>query len=133
MRLLKKLFRGIKRFVPQAPLSDKEALLAELNPDKIYIENVRSILNVSHETARRICETAVRQGEFLRGIEVMCPSGAVAAMADTEDKLPKVVRCWMEDSSGHSEEVELPTSTLRKTIFYRLNDKTDSIPFGQTA
>ncbi len=133
MTLLRKFFRAIRRLIPKSPLSGKEALLAELNPNKIYIESVRSILNVSHETARRICETAVRQGEFLRGIEVMCPSGAVAATAETEDKLPKVVRCWMEDSSGHSEEVELPTSTLRKTVFYRLNDKTDSIPFGQTA
>jgi hypothetical protein len=132
MKLLDKLLRAISQLIPRRALSGKEALLAELNPDKIYIENVRSILNVSHEAAKRICETAVRQGEFRRGVEVVCPSGAVAASADTEDELPQTVHCWIEDG-GHTEEVEMPTASLRKITFYRLNDRTDSIPYGRTA
>ncbi len=127
-----KFWQTISRLVPQGTLSGKEALIAELNPEKIYIENVRSILDVSYESAKRICETAVRQGVFQRGIEVMCPDGAIAAVADTEDKLPQTVHCWVDDS-GHPEEVELPTASLKKTVFYRLNDSADSVPYGQTA
>lgn len=130
--LLERFLKAISRLIPQKELSGKEALLSELNPDKIYVENVRSILNVSHESAVRICETAVRQGVFRRGVEVVCPDGAVACSADTEEELPPTVHCWTEED-GHSEEVELPTRSLRKTAFYRLNDRTDSIPFGQTA
>ena len=107
-------------------------MLARLNPDKFYIENVRSILGVSHASAVRICETAVRQGLFERRVEVKCPDGAVAASADSERNLPEMVKCWHEDD-GHLEAEELPTKTLEKTTFYRFNDQTDSIPFGQTA
>jgi hypothetical protein len=122
----------ISRILPPDSIAGKEALIAELNPDKIYIENVRSIFNVSHDNAKRICETAVRQGIFLRAVEVACPDGAVAASADTEDKLPQTVHCWVDDG-GHLEEVELPTASLKKTVVYRLNDNSDSIPYGQTA
>jgi len=107
-------------------------MLSRLNPDKFYIENVRSILGVSHVAAVQICEAAVRQGLFERRVEVVCPDGAVAASADTEANLPETVRCWHEEE-GLLEPEELPTKQLEKTTFYRLNDKSDSLPFGQTA
>src|SRR5437899_474722 len=48
MELLKKLFQIISNVVPAPALSEREALeLARLNPDKFYVENVRSILGVS--------------------------------------------------------------------------------------
>jgi hypothetical protein len=28
---------------------------------------------------------------------------------------------------------ELPTKTLKKAVFYRLHERPDSVPFGQTA
>lgn len=87
---------------------------------------------MSHESAKRICETAVRQGVFERRVEVMCPDGVVAASADSEANLPATVQCWHEEQ-GHLEAEELPTKDLEKTIFYRLIDDTDSIPYGQTA
>jgi hypothetical protein len=114
-------------------LSEKEsALLSSLDPDKIYIENVRSILDVSYSSAVRICETAVRQGLFKRYIEVKCPDGSVAAATDNEETLPKTVHCWTE-IDGHPEEVEFATQALAKTTFYRLNDESDSVPYRQTA
>lgn len=133
MELFKKFFQIISRVVSAPELSEKEAqLLARLNPEKFYVENVRSILGVSHASAVRICETAVRQGVFERRVEVMCPDGAVAASADSEANLPNTVRCWHQEE-GHLEAEELPTKDLEKTTFYRLNDDTDSIPYGQTA
>jgi hypothetical protein len=114
-------------------LSEEDSLrLSSLDPEKIYIENVRSILGVSYSSAMRICETAVRQGLFKRFVEVKCPDGAVAASANTEAELPKTVRCWTE-TDGHLEEVEFSTESLAKATFYRLNEQSDSIPYGQTA
>jgi hypothetical protein len=133
MRLLKRLFQIISNIVPISQVSENEAeLLAKLNPDKFYVENVRSILDVSYASAARICETAVRQGIFERRVEVKCPDGAVAASADIEANLPEHVRCWIQDE-GHLEAVELPTKDLEKSTFYRLNDNSDSLSFGQTA
>jgi hypothetical protein len=133
MRLLERLFQIISKIAPTPRLSEKEAeLLASLNPDKFYVENVRSILNVSHAAAVQICEAAVRQGLFERRVEVMCPDGAVAASAQTESDLPETVRCWHEED-GLLESEDLPTKQLEKTTFYRLHEGSDSVPYGQTA
>jgi hypothetical protein len=133
MRLLEKLFQIISKVAPTPNLSEKQAeLLSCLNPDKFYIENVRSVLGVSHAAAVQICEAAVRQGLFERRVEVVCPDGAVVASADTEANLPETVRCWHEEQ-GLLEPEELPTRQLEKTIFYRLNDKSDPLLYGQTA
>lgn len=117
---LTKFLDIISRYFNPDPLSGREAL-ARLNPDKIYIENVRSVLQVSHSSAVRICETAVRQGLFKRGVEVIGPDGSVAISASKEEELPATVRCWTQNQGEH-EEVLLATDALQKIIFYRLND-----------
>ncbi len=121
-----KFFEIVSKFIPGAIPCGTEEAIASLNPDKIYIENVRSALGISHRAAVRICETAVRQGFFRRQVEVLCPDGAVAASADTEDALPKTVRCWSEDD-GRLEEMELPTTSLVKVPFYRLDEQQASL------
>jgi hypothetical protein len=133
MELLKKLFQIINKAIPSPALSEEEARqLARLNPEKFYVENVRSILGVSHNSAKRICETAVRQGVFERRIEVRCPDGSVAASAESEAGLPQTVRCVHQEEQ-HFEEEELPVRDLEKVTFYRLNDTSDSIPYSRTA
>lgn len=110
----------------------KEEALSKLNPDKFYLENVRSLLGVSHQRALELCNSAVRQGFFKRRVEVMCPDGVVAASADTEEQLPMTVHCLAE-SEGHLEEIELPTRSLSKIITYSLNDEATSSLYRQTA
>jgi hypothetical protein len=120
--LFEKLLDIISKFIPSDPLVGVERALARLNPDKFDVENVRSILGVSEVSAKRICETAVRQGVLEKRIEVLCPDGAVAASADSEANLPATVNC-LQEQDGDFEEVELPTSQLRKLPFYRLNER----------
>jgi len=128
--LLRKFLDIISKFVQVDPLSDKEAaLLAKLNPDRIYLENVRTLLNVSPQTARRICETAVRQGLFTRKIGVLCPDKNIGATAQTEDQLPATVHCTIE-REGQFEEEDIPTEQLDKITFYQLNDDTASLIYG---
>jgi hypothetical protein len=134
MPLLTGLFQIIKRVIPATGgLSEKESkLLVALNPEKFYVENVRSILGISHTSALRICETAVRQGLFKRGVEVRCPDGAVAATADSEELLPREVRCW-NNVDGFLEAEIVSSATLEKVSFYRLNEFTESAPYTKTA
>lgn len=134
MSLLQRFSRIISHFVPSLGYlsEDKARLLSRLNPDKFYVENIRSILNVSYSSAQKICETAVRQGLFERRIEVKCPDGVVAASADVEAHLPATVKCW-HMVEGFLEPEIMPTAELEKVTFYRLNDKADSLPYGQTA
>jgi hypothetical protein len=110
----------INKLIPGNPLRGKETELARLNPDKIYLENVRSVLGVSSPMARRICETAVRQGTFQKMIEVACPDGSIAASAENETELPPFVTCWSENH-GDVEPIEIASESLPKAIFYRLN------------
>jgi hypothetical protein len=119
--LFQRFLARISEFVPDRLAGDSEAL-SRLNPDKFYLENVRSVLGVSSGTAQRICDAAVRQGAFQKRIEVVCPNGAVAASAADEEGLPETVRCWAEDGGG-IEETYFETSALSKTVFYRLNDE----------
>ena len=108
--------------------------LSQLDPDKIYVENVRSVLGVSSKEAERICESAVRQGVFDRFIEVLCPDGVVAAQAASDAELPDTVMCWTDEGGwtddggptyegGTIEETEIPVRKLRKRIFYRLHEQ----------
>jgi hypothetical protein len=131
--LFEKFFSAISKLFPQEFMLGNLDKLAKLDPDRIYVENVRSILDVSHLAAVRLCEAAVRQGVFLKFVEVACPDGAVAASAPSEDALPETVRCYVE-TDGFIEQVELPTARLQKTVFYRLADGHDaSEPQSQTA
>jgi len=111
---------AITKNVPSDPPSGLKEALAGLNPDKIYLENVRSVLGVSASKAQRICETAVRQGLFQKMVEVVCPDGSIAASAENEHELPRSVTCWRE-KGGNTEPVEIATTSLSKTVYYRLN------------
>ena len=101
---------------------EQAKLLAQLNPDKFYVENVRSIMGISRHAAIQICETAVRQEIFEQRIEVLCPDGSVAASADTESHLPETVECHFE-SDGFIEIEVLPTSKLKRETYYRFNSQ----------
>src|SRR5205823_908851 len=105
---LTKLLDIISHVVPLNPISGIEELITRLNPDKIYVENVRSLLGVPHRLAVTVCETAVRQGFFSRGVEVLCPDGTVAASAEREEELPSSVNWWTQED-GHDTEIHLPT------------------------
>src|SRR3984957_6760583 len=115
--LLERFLHAISSLIPVRDLSGKVDAISRLDPDKIYVENIRSTLGVSHREAERICETAARQGVFDRGIEVLCPDGVVAAVADSESNLPLAVNCWSDDG-GNIEEIKLPVGTLRKRVYY---------------
>ena len=119
---LEKFLDLISKVVPIDPVAGLEKELSHLNPDKIYLENVRSILHVSAQTAFDVLETAVRQGFMRKGIEVRCPDGYVAVTADVDQQLPKSVRCWQEEN-GETLQVEMPTDKLEHVTFYKLNDK----------
>jgi len=121
---------AIAEAFPSDPVAGKESAIAKLNPDKIYLENVRSALGVSASKARLFCETAVRRGVFSKRVEVICPDGSVAVSARNESELPEVVRCWQEDG-GEYIQVELATKDLRKVFFYQM--KYDSSRSGAHA
>lgn len=115
-----RLLEIIRRRIPISDVQLNLDALAQLDPEKIYVENVRSMLAISFKEAEAICETAARQGLLKKGVEVLCPDGSVGAIADSERLLPEKVECWFEEE-GHLEPREIDTHGLQKVIYYRLN------------
>ena len=120
MHSLAKFFDVISRLSPGDPLDGKEEALTQLNPQKIYLENVRSLLGVSARAAQQVCDSAVRRGVFQKRVEVVCPDGSVAASAEVESALPEKVKCLVEEDGGFHYE-EHHTKSLRKCTFYQFN------------
>lgn len=130
--LFEKFFRTISSLVPDRWLAADLGALSRLNPDKIYVENVRSVLGTTTARARFICEIAVRQGVFMRRVEVLCPDGSVGASAPIETELPETVHCWLEEN-GDLREITLATAQLTKTTFYQFHDDAADGPHRHTA
>jgi hypothetical protein len=114
MQWLPRFWNRISDALPSGMPPQAAAQLAALNPERISLENVRSILGVSTARARLVCETAVRRGVFIKRLQVLCPDGSVAATADTEADVPATVRCWGDD--GDFDVVS--TETLRRLEVY---------------
>ena len=133
MSLFDKFLRTISSLGPSGISEAQKRALVQIDTHKIYVENVRSLLGVSHAEALKILETAVRQGVFERCVEVLCPDGTVAASAAKEENLPPVVHCWVEDEEGHLEENDLPTKSLARTIFYRFDERSNANSYTRTA
>ena len=119
--LLTRFLNAISRYVPGDPfMSGSPSDIAKLDPEKIYVENVRAAMRVSTKRARLYCDTAVRQGIFERWVEVIAPDDVVAVSARTEDELPKIIHRWVE-RDGEFQELMLQTGELPKRTFYRLH------------
>jgi len=99
------------------PSSARLEKLAGLNPDRIYVENVRALLGTSTWIAKMVCETAARRGLLKKHVQVMCPDGSVALSLADDSQLPEFVRCWQE-VDGEYEEQTLRTKLLNKLEFY---------------
>ena len=133
MRLFSKFLQAIRSLLPVALSDEQVKLLSELDTHQIYVENVRSLLGVSHREAVDILETAVRQGVFTKKIGVICPDGRVAASAESEDRLPALVHCSSEDDEGFPEEIDVPTRTLKKVVFYSLDESSESANYSSAS
>lgn len=115
-----KFLDTMSRFLPVSIPNSTLENLAKLNPNKFYVENVRSLMNVSTEKAKSLCDTAVRQGFFSTGLEIICPDGTVAKSIESGENIPETVICYLEAGNSY-EEVELETNELERNTYYRLN------------
>jgi len=91
-----------------------------IDPGKIEVENVRSILNVNSRSAKFICEMAVQEKLFIKKIGLVCPNeGRVIEEFDSYNEIPEQITCHIceTDEREHS---TFKTSQLQKIEFYKL-------------
>jgi len=91
--------------------------LSRVDSQRVYVENIRSILGGPAWVAKTLCETAVRKGIFTKHIQLLCPDGAVAKTIHAGETLPTTVRC-VKEIDGYFEETLEAVEHLDKLEYY---------------
>lgn len=77
-------------------LKRKTLDVASIDPERIYVENVRSFFGINHRFAKYLCELAVNEGYFEKQCGARCPNSdcnRIIATAGNLESLPPVVHC----------------------------------------
>jgi len=110
----------ISRLLPSDEAEAELRNLAQIDPQRISVENVRNMLNSSATAAKLYCETAVRRGLLRRGYQYWCPDGkSVAATVFEGEILPSTVDCIQEEEDDYRV-LTLETAHLRKTEIFAI-------------
>ncbi len=101
-------------------VESKRGLLKEINPERFYVENVRSFFNLSFGLAKLLCEMAVREKYFVKKIGLECPNdSSIIASHEAEERLSGMVRCETCEILGR-EKYNFDSKQLKQIIFYQL-------------
>ena len=96
--------------------------IEQINPAKIYIENIRSLYGISAREARLICEMAVTENFFERRIGLLCPMeachGRIIAEYSSLEQIPEKIECIICESEGN-EVYEYQTASLEIIEYYK--------------
>lgn len=96
-------------------------IISSTNPDRIYVENIRSFYNLNTPVAKTFCEMAVKENLFKKRIGVECPTcGKLINHYSFENEIPDTIicdTCLMLENDKH----EFKKSEMSKIEFYQLN------------
>lgn len=96
MKWWKKLLRAAEKAIPSSFLQRKLDIASNIDPDRIYVENVRSLFGVPKRVARAVCDIAVEDGGFRRRYAVQCPNpdcGRVIQTFSSKEEIPEEICC----------------------------------------
>ena len=93
---LTKFLRIINNSIIKKFVDKRVSVLKNTNPQRIFVENIRSFYNMPYSVAKMFCEMAVRSGLFRKKIGVVCPHsncGRIVMVVDSEEEIPSVLNC----------------------------------------
>ncbi|WP_149914267.1 hypothetical protein [Sphingobacterium cavernae] len=120
--LLTKFLKTIDNSFLGEFVENKEKLIANSNPDKIYVENIRSFFGFSYRVAKFFCDLAVRAGFFTKHIGYICPNSNCKKMifenefAKTSPFNLSCSNCEIREEENHV----FYAHKLNTVVFYRL-------------
>lgn len=97
-------------------------LVERLDPSRIYVENVRSLLKVPTRVAQFFCDLAVKSGDFKKRYGVVCPNDScqrIVLSVNNMSEIPETIECVLCDAEGN-EQVSFPKSKAHIIEFYQL-------------
>lgn len=100
-------------------------LFEQTDPDRIYVENVRSFFRIPSKLAKLLCELAVRERLFVKMYGYYCPNNTCSRLiysSQTKEELKDKLKCSLCES------LEVyPYSFLESELeimeFYQLKNK----------
>ena len=112
---------GIGRWV-----AHKREVVESTDPDRIYIENVRSFFGLPTRIAALLCRLAVRDGVFMQRAGVLCPNdGRIIASYNTLHEIPEQITCQVCELSGEFP-YEWTRDEVATIIYYVLVRETEA-------
>lgn len=105
----------IRRFVDR-----KRAAIEAIDPQRIYVENIRAFFGLPHALTRVLLEAAVREGALERRIGVLCPHEMhIVESFSSEEAVPASVPCLACEAHGR-QDFDHPRDALTRQTFYKL-------------
>lgn len=105
----------IRRFVDR-----KRAAIEAIDPQRIYVENIRAFFGFPHGLTHVLLEAAVREGALERRIGVLCPHERhIVESFSSEEAVPEFVSCLACEAQGR-ENFEHARDDLARQTFYKL-------------
>ena len=96
-------------------------LIGATNPDRIYVENIRSFYNLTTPIAKTFCEMAVKENLFKKRFGVECPKcGKLIEHYASELDIPENIvcdTCQLLEEDNHN----FKKSEIVEIVFYQLN------------
>jgi hypothetical protein len=77
-------------------INKRAEILSHIDPDRIYVENIRSFFNIPFPLAKYYCNMAVKQNFFAKKFGIVCPNDDCRRIVLTVNRLsdiPKRVKC----------------------------------------
>lgn len=104
----------LKKFIDR-----KTEAYKKLDPERIYIENIRAFFGISYGIAKLLCEMAVKEGVFGKKYGLVCPNcGRIIKSYDSTKNFPKDLECEICESLDLSYRFNLANIEVKP--FYRL-------------
>lgn len=118
---LEKFFQIIDNSFVGSFIDKRLDIIGATNPERIYVENIRSFYNLTTPIAKTFCEMAVKENLFQKRIGVECPDcGKLINHYNSEKDIPENIvcdSCLMLEKYKH----EFKKSEISKIEFYQLN------------
>ena len=98
----------------------KAEQIRKTDPDRIYVENVRSFFGMTTPLARTLCELAVKEGVFERRVAAICPTDhRVITTYTSKKEIPERLKCTTCELN-EEEKYEFDDAELKLETYYKL-------------
>jgi hypothetical protein len=122
--LFEKFLNLIDRTPVGTTINKRIDIIEKTDPDRIYVENIRSFYNLPYFAAKALCEIATKEHIFKKKFGLICPNNdcrRIIHSYELNEKPDNTITCTQCLLDEH-ENSTFDTSTLEIIEFYQLQD-----------